>query len=273
MNERRLRLVRWTLRLHPRRWRARYGSEVLDLADECGEAGHASTTRLVAGLCASGGREWVRSLRRQTLPAAVVSITLAVLAGGVLLLSHQDAGSGGATARPAAASPRISVRDGRVVSPAYVPVMGQGTIAGYVPAADLFGPPQRPGVDTIAPVYKADLHTLVGHWYPGVGFVPLGKRTTAVVCMDARTGALTAIGTWVSTPIACPSTTETVPQITGMVTPTAMGLVSGASLGATIRYLHSAVVPAGHVIAVSPRPGSHVPARSILRIESSLGPR
>lgn len=62
--------------------------------------------------------------------------------------------------------------------PMYVPVYGQdGEYAGYVPSALLAGP--NPVPDGPLPVSSLDKSgTLLGHFWPEIGFVPLGEDPT-----------------------------------------------------------------------------------------------
>lgn len=70
------------------------------------------------------------------------------------------------------------------IMPDFVPALGRdGQVAGYVAKGWLAGPP--PGfsgpVDTpVVPVVGDDLTTLVGHMYPGKGFVPVGADPRSV---------------------------------------------------------------------------------------------
>ncbi len=67
--------------------------------------------------------------------------------------------------------------------PDYVSTVGKGGgVVGYVPKADLF-PPRTTGVHLgpegpplVVPVYASDLKTIVGHVYPGIGYVPVGAK-------------------------------------------------------------------------------------------------
>jgi hypothetical protein len=68
--------------------------------------------------------------------------------------------------------------------PDFIPVTGRGTIAvaGYASKCDLgFCPGVLPELSN-APidVYGPDLRTLVGHEYPGKGFVPLGTNPDTI---------------------------------------------------------------------------------------------
>jgi len=146
-----------------------------------------------------------------------------------------------------------------------------GGVTGYVPRAYILPPePNKPPNSlllTIAPVYGPDLKTLIGHMYPGVGFVPLGKSPADEPCIP---GSTTENGT--TSTIPCPSVTETVPDVVGWSTPTAMAAMSQAGLSALPENAYSPTVPAGHVIRTSLAPGSKVPARSQILVFNSLGP-
>jgi len=156
-------------------------------------------------------------------------------------------------------------------APDYISVIWHGTLVGYVPKGYVTPSP----VDTpangllgqVAPVYGPDLKQLVGHMYPGVGFVPLGKSITSVACMPATA---TANGTTSTTP--CPSITETVPNVVGMSTPTGMVSVQSAGLAPVPQNQHSRTVPNGNIIGTSPSAGTRVPARTQVTVFNSLGP-
>jgi hypothetical protein len=261
--------IRWTLRLHPRAWRVRYGNEIHDLAEELVE-GDASKSRLVLGLLASALREWVRvgfrHPRRLGLGAAVVIV---VLGGGAVLLQRNSGPTPHSVAQPSVGGP-ISIKNGKVHAPDFIGVIGNGKLAGYEPRSYLF-PTKGPAQNEVAPVYARDLHTLVGHEYPGIGFVPLGRSPASEPCSYEADGDIYPNGQMTWTPIACPSTIETVPNVVGAVTPTAMGTLSDDSLQANIKYVHSASVDGGHIVSITPAPGTRIHARSIVTVVSSLG--
>lgn len=155
-------------------------------------------------------------------------------------------------------------------APDFIRIATSG-VTGYVPRAYILPPePNKPGnalLLSVAPVYGSDLKTLIGHMYPGVGFVPLGKSPADEPCLR---GSVTENGT--TSTIPCPSVTETVPDVVGWSTPTAMGALSQSGLSAIPENAHSPTVPAGHVIRTSLDPGSRVPARSEILVFNSLGP-
>jgi hypothetical protein len=142
----------------------------------------------------------------------------------------------------------------------FVAVAGNGGIAGYIHRSALAS-------GAVAPVYGPDLQTLVGHEYPTIGFVPLGSTPTDVTCTPLTIGDGGTTRT-----VPCPSHSEIVPDLLGSYLPTAAGDLSSHNLGVVIVYAHSATVPPGHIIAMSPAAGTSLPARSIETITSSLGP-
>jgi len=79
--------------------------------------------------------------------------------------------------------------------PDFVPVQGRdGTsVAGYIPKVYIVGQTMptvtssRPEGD-VAPVYAADLTTLVGHMYPDRGFVPLGVDPNSIPTIPVQQG-------------------------------------------------------------------------------------
>jgi hypothetical protein len=159
--------------------------------------------------------------------------------------------------------------------PDFISTFGRnGKVVGYVPKAYLFpsvsatpsvGESPVGGVD---PVYASDLRTLVGHIYPGVGYVPLGTDPSSEPCVAESTYSGSG-----SQAIACPSTAETVPDLIGVFTPTAAGKLSGMSLSVQVVNVRSSAVPAGHIVAMSPSPGTTIQARSVVTIDNSLGDR
>jgi len=82
--------------------------------------------------------------------------------------------------------------------PDFVPAQGRdGQIAGYVPKAYLLGSPgigNTTGGPTgdVAPVFAADLRTLVGHMVPDKGFVPLGVDPASVPTIPVQQGPAVA---------------------------------------------------------------------------------
>jgi hypothetical protein len=156
-------------------------------------------------------------------------------------------------------------------APDYITVIWHGKLVGYVPKGYVSPSPVNTPANrllgAVAPVYGSDLKKLVGHMYPGVGFVPLGKSITSVACMPAT---MTDNGTTSTTP--CPSVTATVPSVVGLNTPTGVVKVQAAGLTPIPQNEHSRTVPNGDVIGTSPSAGTRVPARTQVTVFNSLGP-
>ena len=135
---------------------------------------------------------------------------------------------------------------------------------GYSPKAYIAAPDRSdndPLLGRIAPVFASNLTTLLGHEYPGIGFVRLGTSPWALTCKPENTYSETAGGVQTITTIPCPSTTLVLPNVVGMVTPTAVGELSGLGVGVVIQNVHSTSVPIGHIVWTSPRGGATVHAR------------
>ncbi len=156
-------------------------------------------------------------------------------------------------------------------APDYVSVTSGGRIVGYVPRAYILpspvDTPANQRIGEVAPVYGPNLKTLVGHMYPGVGFVPLGKSVTSEPCTPVFTGENGTTST-----LPCPSVTETVPNVVGMSTPTGVGTVQQAGLEAVPQNEHSQSIPSGHIVGTSPPAGTRLPARTPVIVYNSLGP-
>ncbi len=156
-------------------------------------------------------------------------------------------------------------------APDFISVTAHGKIVGYVPRSYLLPSPVNTPVNQrlgeVAPVYGPDLKKLVGHMYPGVGFVPLGKSVTSAPCTPVITGENGTTST-----LPCPSVTETVPDVVGMSTPTGMGTVQQAGLEAVPENEHSRSIPNGYIVGTSPPAGTTLPARTPVNVYNSLGP-
>jgi hypothetical protein len=110
--------------------------------------------------------------------------SLSALLAVVLVLS----GCGGDTPPSSEASPLIFSRgpvpdsarrpNGEIdlsQVPDFIPALDGDRQAGWIWAAAVLPPEGEPRVD-IVPVYADDLVTVVGHMYPGVGFVGIGEE-------------------------------------------------------------------------------------------------
>ncbi|HLG68467.1 MAG TPA: hypothetical protein VKV36_11455 [Acidimicrobiales bacterium] len=146
-----------------------------------------------------------RAPRRRTLRSgAVLGLVAACAAGATAAVASFVPASGGSTASVPVAGPiPPSAMSGGGIDwsqvPSFVPVTSDGTVVGYVKRADLMPVPQgqpipgqvpssseqppAAGAGPQAPVvtvYGQDLSTVVGHEYPGKGFVPLGVDPSTV---------------------------------------------------------------------------------------------
>jgi hypothetical protein len=266
------------LGLYPRTWRDRYGDEVRDLADELSATGEFSTLRVAASLVVGAFVERVRSWQWSWRAPAVSGIALALVAAIVIVLNNPGPSHLSGTAVGLTKGTIPPSTDGTIDTkkvPDFISALGRdGEIVGYIPRAYLLprlpNQPVNSELGAIAPVYAGNLKTLVGHMYPGVGFVALGSSPVSQPCTPITTFGKTAGGQVTTGSIACPSTVETVPNIVGSYTPTAMGQLSGDSLQASIRYVHTCSVTGGHVISVTPAPGSKLAARSPVEVVSSI---
>jgi beta-lactam-binding protein with PASTA domain len=79
-----------------------------------------------------------------------------------------------------------------------------------------------------------------------------------------------AAGGQTVTTIPCPSTMLILPNVVGMVTPTAVGELSGLGVGVVIQNVHSSSVPVGHIVSTSPRGGATVHARQQVVVDISV---
>jgi len=257
------RLAHRILDLYPRKWRDRYGEEMRDLSDELLKRREFSPFRLAFGLLSSALAERVRS-RQTSWRFFAISGCATLLVVGI--------GAYAAFGRGADRAPGISTaltkgtdpptQNGRIdfmKVPDYVSVAGKsGKIVGYAPRAYMLpstavNQPENPKLGSVAPVFGGDLKTLVGHFYPGVGFVAVGESPSAA-CSPVGTIGISADGT--TTEYAYPCVTQVLPNVVGLFTPTALAEISSLGIANNVINVHSATVPPGHIVSMSPRAGS-----------------
>jgi hypothetical protein len=148
--------------------------------------------------------------------------------------------------------------------PDYLSVYIGPNEVGYTPKAYLSAPEGSDNdslLGRIAPIFASNLTTLLGHEYPGIGFVRLGTSPWVLSCNPESVFSETAGGVQTITTTPCPSTTLVLPNVAGMVTPTAVGELSGLGVGVVIQNVHGSSVPIGHIAWTSPRGGATVHAR------------
>ena len=116
---------------------------------------------------------------------------------------------------------------------------------GYAPKRDLL-------VGLVAPVYRADHKTLVGHEYSGIGFVPLGVSPWSLPCTP-ETVVENVDGRRKMTAIACGGVVA-VPDVVGMFTPSGVAKLSGLGIDTALYKVHSSSVPPGTLPPPAPWP-------------------
>jgi hypothetical protein len=196
-------------------------------------------------------------------PSIVAAIALSLSVGGGLAIAAN------LTKGPIPSGPNGELELNH--APNFISVSSGGRVVGYAPRAYLIGNSSGPvdsELGTIAPVYGPNLTTLVGHLYPGIGFVPLGSAPTAGAC----TPIIIYNGSQTRN-MPCPTTTAVIPNVIGEYTPTVAAALSNINIYVRVVYAHSESVPKGDVISLSPSVGSTISARSVAVITSSLGPK
>jgi hypothetical protein len=146
-------------------------------------------------------------------------------------------------------------------------IIGPGVL-GYTPKAYVAAPngsTNSPLLGRAQPVYASNLTTLLGHEYPGIGYVALGDSPWTQPCHTEYVYEGITKGT-----IPCQSTTLVLPNVVGMVTPTAVGQLSGLGVDVVIQNVHSRKIPVGHIVSTSPAGGAIVHARQPVIVDISV---
>lgn len=255
--------ARFLLRWYPRTWRATHEEEFLSLLEDT-IADRRLSPRRHANVVMNGLRvrsiEFRNSRRRARVlgPAAIIVFIMFVVVAtnGFDTFPAPGPTKGAMPYEPHRTVPYNTLPDFLAV---YV---GPGTV-GYTPKAYLTAPNgafNTPLLGSVAPVYASNLTTLLGHEYPGVGFVPLGRSPWAEQCHPERAVERSASRT-ITRRFPCPSATFVLPRVDGMVTPTAVGKLSGLGVSVVIHDVHSSSIPPGHVVSTLPLGGATVHAR------------
>jgi hypothetical protein len=269
------RVFRWLSALYPRAWRDRYADELADLCDEFVEAGEIARWRLVMNIVAAASAERLRSWRYAGHRFVLGRSAAAVVTLVILAAATDGFGSFNAALPSKGLVPIDAVVNGHIDLsrvPDFVSDVSNGRVVGYTPRADLFAIPTN-GVHlgvvaapVIKPVYGPDLKTLVGHLYPGTGFVPVGSLPSTKICNPEYT-----ITNGQSQAIPCPSIGIDIPNVVGMYTPTGAAKLSSLGLSVQVAYVKSEKVTGGHIVSTSPGAGETVAARSVITVDSSVG--
>jgi hypothetical protein len=225
-----------------------------DLSDELFRTGEFSSFRLALGV-----RSRQKSWRFFTVSGCAALLVVGI--GTYAAIGRGESHSHGHLTAltkgtvPPAQKGRIDFKK----APDYVSVVGKsGKIVGYAPKAYILpsttaNQPQNPELGSVAPVFGNDLKTVVGHLYPGAGFVAVGQSPSAA-CSPVGTIGISADGT--TTEHTYPCVTQVLPNVVGLFTPTALAEISSLGITNNVINVHSATVPPGHIVSMSPRAGS-----------------
>ena len=267
------RLLSW----YPRSWRASHGDEFAALLEDS-MADRPFWPRRAFDAAAHGLRLRSAELRlafhssrRRALIGSSASLVvlvgaIAAVTGGFGLLGPSGPTKGGMPYEPGNHNIAYSS------IPDYLSVIIGPNKVGYTPKAYVTAPNGSSGDSLMglpAPVYASNLKTLLGHDYAGIGFVPLGSSPWNQPC---RTETVTQVGSngQTSHTIPCPSTMIVLPNVVDMVTPTAVGQLSGLGVGVVIQNVHSQAIAPGHIVSTSPQAGTTVHARQPVVVDISV---
>jgi hypothetical protein len=261
--------------LYPRAWRERYAEELSDLCEEFVDAGETTRLHLALTILFAAAVERFRSLRSSRHRVLLASSTVLIVVLAAVTFATNGFGLLVSALPTKGPVPNDAIVNGQTdISkvPDFVAAVGKdGKIVGYVPKADLFPAPTRGahlGPQTpfeVQPVYAGDLRTLVGHFYPGIGFVPLGVSPSTQSCVPEST-----VANGQSQAIPCPGVAQTIPNVVGMYTPTGVAKLSGMGLSVQIVAVLSSSVTPGHIVSILPIAGTTVAARSVVTVDISV---
>jgi len=205
-------------------------------------------------------RTWRWRLSRGAVAGVGVTLALAGGASAAVLLPTKGP-------VPPSANGEIDLKN----VPDFISVASRGRVVGFAPKGDIFPISGAPVPAGPIPVYGADLKKLVGHLYPGIGYVGLGQSAGSLACKSEWTIQGTAGGRPTVRLIPCPSVMVTLPNVVGMSTPTAAGELSGLGLGINVVNVPRGPAPRGTIIAMMPSAGTRVSARSTVTIKNATG--
>jgi len=263
------RLLRW----YPRSWRETHDEEFVALLEDSivdRPFWPGRSLNIVMNALRLRSSELRNSHRRMLLsisvPFVVLALAIGIVTNGFGLLSVSGPTKGGLPYHSGKGVPYDKMPD-------YLSVYIGPNDIGYTPKAYLAAPNgsfNDPLLGRTAPIFASNLTTLLGHEYPGIGFVRLGTSPWSLSCIPASVYTESTGGAQSVTNIPCPSTTLTLPNVVGMVTPTAVGELSGLGVGVVIQNVYSGSVPVGHIVSTSPRGGTTVHARQQVVVDISV---
>jgi hypothetical protein len=210
-----------------------------------------------------------RVLLSSSAPLAVLVVVVGFATNGFGAFSASSPTKGGLPYSQNAVIPYKKIPD-------YVSVYIGRNAIGYTPKAYLNAPSgstNNPLLGRIMPIYASNLTTLLGHEYPGVGYVPLGDSPWSLACQPEHvSNQSVANGQTIVeiVQIPCPSTTMALPDVVGMVTPTAVGELSGLGLDVVIQNVEHSSTPVGHIVSTSPQGGATVHARQQIVVDIAV---
>lgn len=199
-------------------------------------------------------KQWIGSAGRKSRPAVFTAVGVVALVGltGLALAISGTFSSG----------PSSSY--GYRALPSLLPVHTVGNAEGYVPKAYLATPNgavSDPLLGQVAPVYHEPGGALIGHWYSGFGFFPLGKSPWSR-CDGSGRGGSAGAGSCAQIRL---------PNIAGVPTPRGVGELSGLGVSVVIVDVHSPIVAPGHILSTSPTGGTIVRRGQPVRVSISVG--
>jgi hypothetical protein len=263
------RLLRW----YPKSWRETHDEEFLALLEDsiCEQPFSPSRSLNVVTNALRLRSVELRLTHRRLLltssaPLVVLVAVIGLATNGFGLASASGPTKGG---MPPGYGPNFAYSK----IPDYLAVSIGSNRTGYIPKAYIVSPSgysRNPLDGGIAPIYASDLTTLLGHLYPGVGYVRLGTSPWSLPCVGEGTGTISVHGTRTMIPLPCPSTMIVLPNVVGIYTPTAVGKLSSLGVGVVVDNVHSSSVPPGHIVSISPRSGTTVHARQLVIVDNSV---
>jgi hypothetical protein len=213
-------------------------------------------------------REMRATRRNRIASSSAILVVVIVLGAGIALAltGPESPTKGGMPYHKDGSTPYNEIPD-------YVAVYVNAQTSGYTPKAFIAAPDgsaNTPLLGRAAPVYAANLTTLLGHEYPGIGFVPKGQSPWTQPCYEESTTMKSSNGTVTTNTLPCPSSVFVLPKVSGMVTPTAVGELSGLGVNVVVVNVHSTAVAPGHIVGTSPRGGAKVHGRQPVLVYISV---